>query len=106
MLELTVLAIVVAIVGAWFFFKKASPTGSLDVNKDGKVNVDDVKAVADVNKDGKVTEADAKAVATETVVEIKQTAVDVKTEVVKEVKKTVARNKKAAVKKLTPKAKK
>lgn len=58
---LAILAVITAAIAAWFFFKKASPTGSLDVNKDGKVNTDDAKAVADVNKDGKVTDADAKA---------------------------------------------
>ena len=58
---LATLAVITAAIAAWFFFKKASPDGTLDVNKDGKVNADDAKAVADVNKDGKVTDADAKA---------------------------------------------
>jgi hypothetical protein len=73
---LTLLAFGVAALGAWFFFKKASPTGSLDVNKDGKVNADDAKAVADVNKDGKVTDADAKAAVTAVVEQVKVIAAE------------------------------
>lgn len=102
---LTVLAVAVAAIGTWFFFKKASPSGSLDVNKDGKVNVDDVKAVADVNKDGKVTEADA----TAAVAEVKAAAVEVKKVAEAEVTKTVTKAKKTAaagVKKAVTKAKK
>ena len=41
---LTLLAFGVAVLGAWFFFKKASPDGALDVNKDGKVTDADAKA--------------------------------------------------------------
>jgi cell division septation protein DedD len=73
---LTLLTFGVAAVGAWFFFKKASPDGVLDVNKDGKVNMDDVKAVADVNKDGKVTDADAKAAVTAVVEQVKVIAAE------------------------------
>jgi hypothetical protein len=73
---LTILAFGVAAVGAWFFFKKASPDGALDVNKDGKVNVDDAKAVVDVNKDGKVTDADAKAAVTAVVEQVKVIAAE------------------------------
>jgi cytoskeletal protein RodZ len=73
---LTILAFGVAALGAWFFFKKASPTGSLDVNKDGKVNADDAKAVADVNKDGKITDADAKAAVTAVVEQVKVIAAE------------------------------
>jgi hypothetical protein len=73
---LTLLAFGVAAVGAWFFFKKASPDGALDVNKDDKVNVDDAKAVVDVNKDGKVTDADAKAAVTAVVEQVKVIAAE------------------------------
>ena len=41
---LTLLAFGVAVLGAWFFFKRASPDGTLDVNKDGKVTDADAKA--------------------------------------------------------------
>jgi hypothetical protein len=73
---LTLLAFGVAALGAWFFFKKASPDGALDVNKDGRVTADDVKAVADVNKDGKVTDADAKAAVTAVVEQVKVIAAE------------------------------
>ena len=52
MWELTVLAIAIAVIGVWFFFKKASPSGDLDVNKDGKVDVADVKEVGKKAKAG------------------------------------------------------
>ena len=109
MWEITALAVAVAAIGAWFFFKKASPDGSLDVNKDGNVNFVDIKAVADVNKDGKVTEADAKAAVAEVVSEVKTAAVEVKKVAEVEVTKTVAKAKKTAaagVKKAVTKAKK
>ena len=73
---LTLLTFGVAAVGAWFFFKKASPDGVLDVNKDGKVNMDDVKAVADINKDGKVNANDAKAAVTAVVEQVKVIAAE------------------------------
>ena len=68
---LTILTVITAAIAAWFFFKKASPDGALDVNKDGKVTADDVKAVADVNKDGKVNANDAKAAVTAVVEQVK-----------------------------------
>ena len=74
---LAALAVMTAVIAAWFFFKKASPDGSLDVNKDGKVNADDAKAVADVNKDGKVTDADAKAAVTAVVEQVKAIAAEI-----------------------------
>jgi cell division septation protein DedD len=73
---LTTLAVFTAAISSWFFFKKASPDGALDVNKDGKVNAGDVKAVADVNKDGKVTDADAKAAVTAVVEQVKVIAAE------------------------------
>ena len=57
---LTLLAFGVAAVGAWFFFKKASPDGALDVNKDGKVTDADAKAaVTAVVEQVKVIAAEA-----------------------------------------------
>lgn len=53
---LFVLAVGALVVGIWYFWPKA------DVNKDGKVDVADVKAAADVNNDGKVNVEDAKVV--------------------------------------------
>lgn len=106
---LTVLAVAIAAIGTWFFFKKASPDGNFDVNKDGKVNVNDVKAVADINKDGKITEADAKVAVAEVVAEVKTAAVEVKKVAEVQVTKTVAKAKKTAaagVKKAVTKAKK
>jgi polyhydroxyalkanoate synthesis regulator phasin len=73
---LTILTVITAAIAAWFFFKKASPDGALDVNKDGKVNADDAKAVADVNKDGKVNADDAKAAVTAVVEQVKVIAAE------------------------------
>jgi hypothetical protein len=56
---------------------KAEATAKLDVNKDGKVNAEDVKAAVatktplDVNKDGKVNIEDAKAAVEEVKAEVK-----------------------------------
>lgn len=100
MLELTVLAIVVAAVGAWFFFKKASPTKDLDVNKDGSVNFVDIKAVADVNKDGKVDGGDAKAAVAEVADAVKEAVTE------KPAKPVKARKASAKPRKTAPKAKK
>lgn len=76
-------------------YKVESP---LDVNKDGKVNLVDVKAavtnIADVNKDGKVDAQDAKEVATKVTNTAKKAATKAKT--------AVAKAKKPAVKKAKP----
>ena len=64
--------IFVVLIAAILFFNRSSK--SLDINQDGKVDLNDakaaventvagVKATADVNKDGKVDAADVKAVA-------------------------------------------
>jgi hypothetical protein len=55
---LTLLAFGVAAVGAWFFFKKATPDVTLDVNKD------------------KVTDADARAAVTAVVEQVKVIAAE------------------------------
>ncbi len=66
-MEIVLLAIAVVAIGAFIYYNRTSK--SLDVNKDGKVDVADakaavqnvvegVKADADVNKDGKVDSAD------------------------------------------------
>ena len=73
---LSILAFAIAAIGAWFFFKKASPNGSLDVNKDNKLDVNDIKFTADINKDGKVDVADAKAAIVEVAVEMKNALVE------------------------------
>jgi hypothetical protein len=65
--------IFVVLIAAILFFNRSSK--SLDINQDGKVDLNDakaaventvagVKATADVNKDGKVDAGDVKAVAT------------------------------------------
>lgn len=77
-MTLFLILVAVALVGIWWFVRnnkkdfndatgapyKVETPSVLDVNKDGKVNLDDAKAVvtkvADVNKDGKVDKADAK----------------------------------------------
>ena len=70
--ELIVALIVVILVAAIIYFNR--DTKSLDVNQDGKVDLNDAKAAvdntvagvkrtADVNKDGKVDAGDVKAVA-------------------------------------------
>lgn len=69
-MELALVVLLVAAVAALWYFNRST---GFDANKDGKVNVRDVKPlvqntlaevkqVADVNKDGKVNVADAKAV--------------------------------------------
>ena len=56
---------------------KAEATAKLDVNKDGKVNAEDIQAAVatktplDVNKDGKVNVEDAKAAIEEVKAEVK-----------------------------------
>lgn len=92
---LTALVLITAVIAVWFFFKKASPDQTLDVNKDGKLDLNDVKAVADVNKDGKVDAADAKAAAVEVVAEVK--------EVIAEAPKLAEKSKKVAKKAAAPK---
>jgi len=101
---LTTLAVLTAAISAWFFFKKASPDGSLDANKDNRLDVNDIKFVADVNKDGKVNVADAKAAVVEVVAEVKQAVVEAPKRTEKP-KKTTAK-KAVAPKKTTTKAKK
>lgn len=59
------------------FFKKLF--GKADVNKDGKVNAQDAKAVADVNKDGKVDVQDIKETAKKVKSAVKKPAVKAKT---------------------------
>jgi hypothetical protein len=88
-MEIVLLAIAVVAIGAFIYYNRTSK--SLDVNKDGKVDVADakaavqnvvegVKADADVNKDGKVDSADvavvkekAKVVAKKTTAKAKET---------------------------------
>jgi hypothetical protein len=99
---LTILAFAVAAIGAWFFFKKASPDASLDVNKDNRLDVNDIKFVADVNKDGKVDVADAKAAVVEVVAEVKQAVVE-EPKPAQKPKKTAAKKAATPKKAVTPK---
>lgn len=59
-----ILVIIAAVlVIAFLIYRSTTPRSLefLDVNKDGKVDANDVKSAADVNKDGKVDLQDAKA---------------------------------------------
>jgi len=94
------LAIAVAVViGALIYFNRNSK--GLDVNNDGKVDADDVKAAvqnavrgvqaaADVNKDGKVDAADVKVAATRAKAGVKKATTKAK----ETVEKTAARGRK------------
>ena len=91
-MEILLVIAVAAVIGALVYFNKSSK--SLDLNNDGKVNVDDaktavqnavegVKAVADVNKDGVVDSADAAVVVEQTKTTVKKAATKTKTAVKK-----------------------
>ncbi len=91
-MEILLVIAVAAVIGALVYFNKSSK--SLDLNNDGKVNVDDaktavqnavegVKAVADVNKDGVVDSADAAVVVEQTKTAVKKAATKTKTAVKK-----------------------
>ena len=60
-MELAVIIIAILVI-AFLIFRNTTPKALefLDVNKDGKVDSNDVKAAADVNKDGKVDSKDVK----------------------------------------------
>jgi hypothetical protein len=60
---LTILAFGVAAVGAWFFFKKATPDVVLDVNKDKVTDADARAAVTAVVEQVKVIAAETEAAA-------------------------------------------
>ena len=99
---ITTFVVLVVVVGAvWYFVEKNKKT--LDVNKDGKLDVNDVKiAVEEVKADVKKVEeaivADVKKVEEAVVADVKK--------VEEKVKKVAAKAKKAAAPKATPKAKK
>lgn len=59
-MELAIIVLAVLVIASFIIMSKG------DVNKDGKIDAEDVKAVADVNKDGKVDAEDAKAVVKKT----------------------------------------
>jgi len=61
-MEIIIALAVVVIVAALLIFKNSSTKAleTLDVNKDGKVDMNDVTAAVDLNKDGKVDVQDAK----------------------------------------------
>jgi preprotein translocase subunit SecF len=94
-----IIAIVVIAIGAIWYFNRDK---GLDVNADGKVNVDDVKAavenavvavkeVVDVNKDGTVDAKDVKAVATKAKATVRKTATKATTKAKETVKKTATK---------------
>jgi len=58
-----IIAIAAVVVIAYLIYRNTTPKALefLDTNKDGKIDVEDVKAVADVNRDGKVDVSDVKA---------------------------------------------
>lgn len=71
-MEILLAIVAVVVIGSLIYFNRSSK--SLDINNDGKVDAEDVKAAvqntvegvkatADVNKDGKVDATDVKAVA-------------------------------------------
>lgn len=86
-MEIIIIAVVAVVLGAIIYSNRRK---SMDVNKDGKVNLADakvavkntvteVKAVADVNKDGKVDKADAKAATKKATTAVKNAADKAKT---------------------------
>jgi FtsZ-interacting cell division protein ZipA len=91
-MEILLIAIVAVVVaGIWYVNRNPS---KLDINKDGKIDANDIKglveivaAKADVNKDGKVDAADVKAA-------VKKTAAKAQTAA----KKTVTKAKEAVKK--------
>ncbi len=101
-MEIVIIAAIVIGVVGWWIWKEGkheeaghpleSLTKKLDVNKDGKVDLADAKAVvvevketvavaADVNKDGKVDVEDAKVVVKEVKAKTKQAATKAKAKV-------------------------
>jgi hypothetical protein len=53
-MELAILILVILVIASFIIMSRG------DVNKDGKIDAEDVKAVADVNNDGKVDAEDVK----------------------------------------------
>ena len=99
-----IIAIIIIIAGTAIWFSTRG-TG-LDVNQDGKVDVEDakaaankivegVKSVADVNKDGKVDAADVKTAATKTKAKAKATVKKAATKTKAAAKKAPGRKPKA-----------
>jgi hypothetical protein len=91
-MELILGLVVLVVVGTLIYFNREAK--SLDLNKDGKVDLADaktavnnavsgVKKTADLNKDGKVDAADAKVAATKAKTGAKKAAVKAKTAVKK-----------------------
>lgn len=99
-----IIAIIIIIAGTAIWFSTRG-TG-LDVNNDGKIDLQDVKAAADkivegvkstadVNKDGKVDVADVKAAATKAKTRAKKTVAKAATKVKAAAKKAPGRKPKA-----------
>ena len=87
-MEILLAIVVVVVIGTLIYFNRSSK--GLDVNNDGKIDADDVKAavqnavcgvqtVADTNKDGKVDAADAKVVVEKAKAGVKKAAAKAKT---------------------------
>ena len=90
-MEIIISVVLIAVVG-YFLFR------GLDSNKDGKVTVEEVKAVADVNNDGKVDVEDVKVVATKAKTAVKKQAANVGAKTRAAVKKATTAKKPAAKK--------
>jgi acetyl-CoA carboxylase alpha subunit len=89
-MEILLAIAVAAVVAALVYFNRSAK--SLDVNNDGKIDADDVKAAvqnvvegvkatADVNKDGKVDAADVKLVTEKAKTQVKKAVSKAKTSV-------------------------
>jgi flagella basal body P-ring formation protein FlgA len=89
-MEMLLAIAVVVVIGALVYFNRSSKT--LDINNDGKIDADDVKAAvqnvvegvkatADVNKDGKVDAADVKVVTEKAKTQVKKAVSKAKTAV-------------------------
>lgn len=104
MMLLAFIGVCVAVGAAWYFFNNSSAKKTLDVNKDGQVNLDDAKAaVAEVKAEVKEAAAEVKA----DVKKVEQAVTAAAAEVKEDVKKVAEKVKKAAPKKAAaPKAKK
>lgn len=91
-MEIALALIALVVIGSLIYVNREAR--SLDINRDGKVNLEDAeeavkntvaaaKNLADVNKDGKVNAADVKVVAEKAKTEVKKAATKAKTAVKK-----------------------
>lgn len=87
-----IIAVVLIAAVAYILFR------GLDANNDGKVTVEEVKAVADVNNDGKVDAKDVKAAAVKATTAVKKKTANVGAKTRAAVKKATTAKKPAAKK--------